>query len=147
MMRRFGLLLTLATLLIGCSSTPHPHELSLIDVTLPAPTDRVKAAVVQVLQDSGYDVAWKDEQTLNTGYRQETGGPWNWLYLWRFGTIKSRVEALVTPSSADQATRLRLQVLVEGKDGIFTSWEDVQSPLPESAENQLRLIKNALHIL
>jgi hypothetical protein len=91
-------------------------------------------------------VDWKDEQTLNTSYREETRGPWDWLYRWRFGTIKSRVEAMVTPS-AEQATRLRLQVLSEGKDGLFTSWEDVQSALPQSAENQLRLIKNVLQIL
>jgi hypothetical protein len=146
MIRRFALPLTLATLLLGCSSTPHPYEPSLVDVTLPAPTDRVKTAVAQVLVNGGYEVDWKDEQTLSTSYREETGGPWNWLYRWRFGTIKSRVEAMVTPST-DQATRLRLQVLSEGKDGIFTSWEDVQSALPQSAENQLRLIKNALQIL
>lgn len=146
MIRRFGLSLVLATLLLGCSSTPHPYEPSLVDVTLPATTDRVKTAVAQVLKDGGYEVDWKDDQTLSTSYREETGGPWNWLYRWRFGTIKSRVEAMLTPST-DQATRLRLQVLSEGKDGIFTSWEDVQSALPQSAENQLRLIKNALQIL
>jgi hypothetical protein len=146
MIRTFGLSLVLAAWLVGCSSTPHPYEPSLVDVTLPAPADRVKIAVAQVLKDGGYDVDWKDEQTLNTSYREETGGPWNWLYRWRFGTIKSRVEAMVTPS-AEQATRLRLQVLSEGKDGLFTSWEDVQSALPQSAENQLRLIKNTLQIL
>ena len=62
------------------------------------------------------------------------------------GTIKSRVEAMVTPSAEEDA-RLRLQVLSEGKDGLFTSWEDVQSALPQTAENQLRLVKNALQIL
>lgn len=146
MIQRLDLVLVLATLLIGCSGTPHPYEPSLVDVTLPAPTDRVKTAIVQVLKNGGYDVDWKDEQTLSTSYREETGGPWDGLYRWRFGTIKSRVEAIVTPST-DQATRLRLQVLSEGKDGIFTSWKDVQSALPQSAENQLRLIKNALQIL
>lgn len=118
----------------------------MIDVTLPAATDQVKTVVRDVLTDGGYDVEWKDDQTLATGYREETGGPWNWLYRWRFGTIKSRVEATITPSS-EQTTRLRLHVLTEGKDGIFTSWDDVQSALPQSAENQLRLIKNALHLL
>jgi len=83
---------------------------------------------------------------LTTGYRDETGGPWNGLYRWRFGTIKSRVEATLTPAG-EQATRLRLHVLTEGKDGLFTSWEEVQSALPQSGENELRLIKNALHIL
>jgi hypothetical protein len=133
-------------MLLGYRSAPQPFEPSLVDVTLPATTDRVMSAVAQVLRDGGYDVDWKDAQTLSTSYREETGGPWNWLYRWRFGTIKSRVEAMVTPST-DQAARLRLQVLSEGKDGIFTSWEDVQSALPQSADNQLRLIKNALQIL
>lgn len=146
MIRRFGLSLVLATMLLGCRSAPQPFEPSLVDVTLPATTDRVMSAVAQVLRDGGYDVDWKDAQTLSTSYREETGGPWNWLYRWRFGTIKSRVEAMVTPST-DQAARLRLQVLSEGKDGIFTSWEDVQSALPQSADNQFRLIKNALQIL
>ena len=146
MIRRLGLFLILAAPLIGCSSTPPPYESSVVDVTLPAPTDLVKTAVTQVLMDGGYDVDWKDEQTLSTSYRVETEGPWDWLYRWRFGTIKSRVEALVTPSP-DQATRLRLQVLSEGKDGILTGWEGVQSALPQSAENQLRLIKSALQIL
>jgi hypothetical protein len=133
-------------LLLGCSSTPRPFEPDMIDVTLPVPIEQVKTAVTEVLANGGYDVEWKDGQTVRTSYRAETGGPWDWLYRWRFGTIKSRVEGLVTPSG-DETTRLRLQVLTEGKDGIFTSWEDQQSALPQSADNQLRLIKNALHLL
>jgi hypothetical protein len=146
MIRSGCLVVALAVSILGCSSAPRHYEPDLIDVTLPAPTDRVKVAVTQVLTDGGYDVEWKDDQTLSTGYRQETGGPWNWLLHWRFGTIKSRVEATVTPST-EHATRLRLQVLSEGKDGLFTSWEDVQSAVPQRAENQLRLIKNALSLL
>jgi hypothetical protein len=65
---------------------------------------------------------------------------------WRLGTGRSRVETMVTPAS-EQSTRLRLIVLYEGKDGIFTQWEDSPTALPQSAENQLRLIKNALQIL
>ena len=145
-MIRFGATLFLTVLLLGCSSVPRPHETDIIDVTLPASNERVKTAVAQVLTDGGYDVDWTDEQTLTTSYREETGGPWNWLYRWRFGTIKSRVDARVTPST-EEITRLRLEVLSEGKDGIFTSWEEVQSALPQNAENQLRLIKNALQIL
>jgi hypothetical protein len=38
-------------------------------------------------------------------------------------------------------------VLYEGKDGIFTQWEDSPTSLPQSAQNQLRLIKNALQLL
>lgn len=146
MMLRIGGVFLFAAALMACSSTPRPFEADAIDVTLPAPLDEVKTAVVQVLTDGGYEAEWTDEQTLSTSYREETGGPWNVLYRWRFGTIKSRVEAIVTPVT-DQATRLRLHVLSEGKDGILTSWEDVPSALPQSAGNQLRLIKNALHLL
>jgi hypothetical protein len=123
-----------------------PHDPDVIDVTLPAPADRVTTAVVQVLTDRGYDVDRKDNQTLTTGYREETSGPWNWLLNWRFGTGRSRVEADVQPAT-EQTTRLRLSVQYEGKDGLFTEWEDSPTALPQSAENQLRLIKNALKIL
>jgi hypothetical protein len=137
---------TLTALLLGCSSQPHPHEEDRIDVTLAAPTDRVKQAVTDVLTGGGYDVEWDDEQTLSTGYREEDPGPWDWMLRWRFGTMKSRVEAMVEPAT-EQTTRLRLHVMSEGKDGLFTSWEDVESALPQGAENQLRLIKNALRLL
>lgn len=146
MIRRFGWPLLVAALLLGCGTAPHREEPSFVDVTLPATTDHVKRAMAQVLQAGGYDVHWSDEQSLSTSYREEIGGPWNWLYHWRFGTIKSRVEAIVTPSD-DQHTRLRLQVLSEGKDGILANWEDVQSALPQDATTQLRLIKNVLQIL
>lgn len=146
-MIRFGAAFFLVTLLLGCSHVPpRSYEPDVIDVTLPASTEQVKTALTQVLKDGGYKVDWRDAQTLTTSLREETRSPWDWLYLWRFGTIKSRVEAMVTPSTEEDA-RLRLQVLSEGKDGLFTSWEDVQSALPQNAENELRLIKNALQIL
>lgn len=146
MNRRAAAILVLTTLLIGCSSTPHPYESDHIDVTLSASADDVRAAVAQVLVDQGYDVQWNDEENLSTGYRDETGGPWNGLLHWRFGTLKSRVEVLITPSP-DETTRLRLHVLSKGKDGLFTAWDTAPSALPQSAGNQLRLIKNALHLL
>jgi hypothetical protein len=127
-----------------------------VDVTLRAPADRVKTAVVQVLTDGGYDVQEvetdadaaerKNHHTLTTGYREEIRSPWDWLLRRRFGTGRSRVDARVTPAD-DQTTRLRLHVLYEGKDGMFTRWEESPTALPESADNQLRLIKNALQIL
>jgi len=143
--RRFAL----AALLVGmaaCAGPPIPHEPDIIDVTLPAPADKVRRAVIQVLTDGGYDVDRKDEENLTTGYRTETGSPWDWLLNWRFGTGRSRVEARVTPDS-EQSTRLRLHVQYEGKDGLMTRWEDSPTALPQSAETQLRLIKNALQIL
>ncbi len=141
-----ALLLFLVIVTAACAGPAIPHEPDILDVTLPAPAEKVRAAVIQVLTDGGYDVDRQDDQNLTTGYREEMGGPWNWLLRWRFGTGRSRVEALVTPA-ADQSTRLRLHVQYEGKDGIFTGWEDSPTALPQSAENQLRLIKNALQLL
>ena len=141
--------LSLAFLVIwasACAGPSIPHEPDVIDVTLPAPADQVKAAVMQVLTEGGYAVDRKDDENLTTGYRDEISGPWDWLLRWRFGTGRSRVEAMVTPAS-EQSSRLRLNVLYEGKDGIFTRWEDSPTALPQSAANQLRLIKNALQLL
>ncbi len=143
---RTASVLVSATLFIGCVSMPQPYETDGIDVMLSAQANDVRAAVAHILTDGGYEVQWKDEETLSTGYRDETGGPWNGLLHWRFGTVKSRVEALITPQP-DETTRLRLQVLSKGKDGIFTPWDTAPSGLPQSAGNQLRLIKNALHLL
>lgn len=143
---RTGLLLAATTLLIGCSGTPRPLPADLVETRLAAPLDSVKAALTQVLTDGGYEVDWKNTSTLETGYREEMHGPWNWLYRWRFGTIKSQVNATVIAAD-EQNTALKLEVRSEGKDGIFTSWEQVPSALPQAADNQLRLIKNALQLL
>lgn len=143
---RTGLLLATTTLLIGCSGAPHPLPTDLIETRLAAPLDTVKTALTQILTDGGYDVDWKNDSTLETSYREEMHGPWDWLYRWRFGTIKSRVNATVTAAD-DQSTALKLEVHSEGKDGIFTSWDQVPSALPQGADNQLRLIKNALQLL
>lgn len=141
--------LLLAAIIVGataCAGPTIPHEPDVVDVTLTAPAEQVRTAVIQVLTDGGYDVDRQDDQNLTTGYREEISGPWDWLLRWRFGTGRSRVDALVTPAT-EQDARLRLHVQYEGKDGIFTRWEDSPTALPQSAENQLRLIKNALHIL
>ena len=148
-MTRTGSGLVLALFLMwgpGCASPAIPHDPDIVDVTLPASADKVRAAVIHVLTNSGYDIDREDDQNLSTGYREEMRGPWDWLLRWRFGTGKSRVEALVTEATA-QSARLRLHVQYEGKDGIFTRWEDSPTALPQSAENQLRLIKNQLQIL
>jgi hypothetical protein len=143
---RIAILAPLLASALACAGPAMPHDPNVIDVTLPASADRVKTTVVQVLTDGGYDVDGKDDQTLTTGYREEMLGPWDWLLRWRFGTGRSRVEANVTPAT-EQTTRLQLSVQYEGKDRLFTQWEDSPTALPQSAENQLRLIKNALQIL
>jgi hypothetical protein len=140
------LLASLIVATVSCAGPPIPHEPDVIDVTLSAPAEQVRTVLVQVLEDGGYDVDWRDDQNLTTGYREEIHGPWDWLLRSRFGTGRSRVDALVTPAT-EQDTRVRLHVQYEGKDGIFTRWEDSPTAVPQSAENQLRLIKNALHIL
>jgi hypothetical protein len=142
-------LLSLTLLVVwssACAGPPILHEPDVIDVTLPAPADRVKTAVIQVLTEGGYAVDQKDDENLTTTYRKEISGPWDWMLRWPFGTGRSRVETMVTPAS-EESTRLRLIVLYEGRDGMFTRWEDSPTALPQSAENQLRLIKNALQIL
>jgi hypothetical protein len=131
---------------VSCAGPPIPHDPDVVDVTLPAPVEQVRTVVIQVLENGGYEVDQTDDEDLTTSYREEIRGPWDWLLRWRFGTGRSRVDALVTPLT-EQETRLRLHVLYEGKDGLFTQWEDSPTALPQSAENQLRLIKNALHIL
>ncbi len=143
---RPSLLLATMALIIGCSGAPHPLPTDLIETRLAAPFDKVKTALTQVLTDGGYDVDWENDFTLQTSYREEMHGPWNWLYRWRFGTIKSRVNATVTAAD-EQNTALKLEVRSEGKDGILTSWDQVPSALPQGADNQLRLIKNALQLL
>ena len=130
----------------ACAGPPIPHEPDIVDVALPAPAEQVRTAVIQVLTDGGYEVEQEDDQNLRTGYREEISGPWDGLLRWRFGTGRSRVNAVVTAAD-EQGTRLRLHVQYEGKDGLFIRWEDSPTALPQSAENQLRLIKNALHIL
>jgi hypothetical protein len=117
-----------------------------VDVTLSAPPDEVRAVLIQVLTDGGYDVEQEGDDNWTTGYRRETRSPWDWLLRWRFGTGRSRVNAVLTAPDS-QTSRLRLQVYYEGKDGLFTQWEDSPTPLPQSATNQLRLIKHALHLL
>lgn len=143
---RTGLLLATMTLVIGCSGTPHPLPTDLIETRLASPIDTVKLTLTQVLTDGGYDVDWTNDATVETSDREEMHGPWNWLYRWRFGTITSRIHATVSAAD-DHSTIVRIEVLAEGKDGIFTSWEQVPSPLPQRADNQLRLIKNALQLL
>jgi hypothetical protein len=79
----------------------------------------VKAAVIQILIEGGYALDRKDDRNLTTGYREEVSGLWDWLLRRRLGRGWSRVEAMVTPAS-EQSSRLRLNVLYEEKDGIFT---------------------------
>jgi hypothetical protein len=139
-------IVALTAFTFGCSSVQHPAQPDVVDVTLPAPADQVKAAVSKVLKDDNYAVDWKNGAQLNTGYRDEQPSIWDWLVRGRLGVVRSRAEASVTPET-DQTTRLRLQVSSEGKRSMFDSWAPTEPQVPQSAENKLRLIKNELKIV
>ncbi|MBX3237839.1 MAG: hypothetical protein KF814_16960 [Nitrospiraceae bacterium] len=138
--------LLLLVLTPGCASGPPAPEPDIVEVILAAPAEKVKSAVTEVLTKGGYEVDQDDAGNLTTGMRKEIHGPWSGLLRWRFGTGKSRVETRVIPQD-ETTTRLRVQVFHRGKDGLFDSWEDAESPLPQSAANEIRLIKNALRLL
>jgi hypothetical protein len=143
-LRRLSLFFLLYT--CGCAAITSAPDPDIIEVTLEAPAENVQAAVAEVLTDGGYSVEHDESGNITTGMRREMRGPWDGLLRWRFGTGKNRVEARVIPLDS-VSTRLRLQVFHRGKDGLFDRWQDAETPLPQSADNELRLIKNALHLL
>jgi len=136
----------LLTTIAGCAGGPPPPAPDVMEVRLEASADKVQTAVTDVLTQGGYTVEQEEGGNVTTGMRQEVRGPWNGLLRWRFGVGKSRVEARIVPQD-DNTTRLRLQVFYRGKDGLFDRWEDAETPLPQSAANEIRLIKNALRLL
>lgn len=138
--------LLLTAVIGGCGSGPPLPELDVMEVMLPVPAEEVKTAVTDILTQGGYSVSEDNDGSLKTGMRREIRNPWNGLLRWRFGVGKSRVEARIIPQD-DNLTRLRLQVFHWAKDGLFDSWEWAETPLPQSAENDVRLIKNALRLL
>lgn len=143
---RYLLLLGAVTTGAGCASVHPAPDPDVMDLTLPAPAESIKNALIDILRSSGYEVQEENFDTVTTGSRREIGGPWNWLLNWRFGVMKSRVEAKIIPLEQD-STRLRLQVFPRSKDGILDSWTEAESPLPLSAANQVRRLKNSLQIL
>ncbi len=147
-LRRGMGILAAAALMIGCSTTRPAGTSDSGEAVLVASHDRVKAAVIQVLTEGGYEVSEGDrqDQVLSTGYRQEIASPWDWLVVHRFGTGRSRVDATILPES-ETTTRLIIDVAYEGKDSLFFSWSPYETPLPQSAANQLRLVRNALGLL
>ncbi|ULA66034.1 MAG: conserved exported protein of unknown function [Nitrospira sp.] len=145
-MKRLLTSLLLVTAVVGCAGGPPAPEPDVMEVTLEAPADKVQTAVTDVLTHGGYTVDQDETGNVTTGMRQEVRGPWNGLLRWRFGVGKSRVEARIVPQD-DSTTRLRLQVFYRGKDGLFDTWENAETPLPQSAANEIRMIKNALRLL
>jgi hypothetical protein len=139
-------IVALTVFAFGCTSVQRPVEPNVVDVTLPVSADRVKAAVTKVLDDDNYDVEWKDGSQIQAGYREEQPSIFDWLVRGRFGVVRSRAEASVTPET-DQSSRLRLQISSEGKQTMFEGWGPTAPQVPQSAENKLRLIKNELKIV
>jgi hypothetical protein len=139
-------IVALTVLAFGCAGVQRNVDPDVVDVTLPAPADRVKAAVTKVLADDDYDVDWKDGSQLQAGYRDEQPSMWDWLVKGRFGVVRSRAEASVTPET-DQSSHLRLQISSEGKQTMFDGWGPTAPQVPQSAENKLRLIKKELKIV
>jgi hypothetical protein len=140
-------IVAIATVTFGCAGVQTPVNPDVVEVTLPASADRVKAAVTKVFADDDYCcVDWKDGSQLKTGYRGEQPSIWDWLVRGRFGVVRSQAEASVTAEN-DQSSRLRLQVSSEGKQTMFDSWGPTTPQVPQSAGNKLRLIKNELKIV
>jgi hypothetical protein len=137
---------TAAVLTLGCATAgPTPDT---AESVLAAPADQVKMALIQVLREGGYEVDEDDfeELKLETPYRQEMVAPWNWILKRRFGVSRTWLEATIKAES-DTTTRLTIQVTHEGKDSLFTSWKPYETPLRQSADNQIRLVRNALGLL
>ena len=144
-------LVILAAVMAGCSTAQAQRRPDFVEATLAAPQDRVKAAVIQVLTEGGYTLGNSNEpeMVVSDGYRQEIDSIWNGLLVSRFGVSRTQIEATFAPEkeAADTATRLTIEVMHQGKDSLFSSWRTYDTPLPQNAANQLRLVKNALGLL
>ncbi|OQW40534.1 MAG: hypothetical protein A4C66_02285 [Nitrospira sp. HN-bin3] len=139
-------IIALSLVAFGCSGVQHPVQPDVVEVTLPASADRVKAAVTKVLAEDDYCCVDWDGSQLKTSYRGEQPSIWDWLVRGRFGVVRSQAEASVTEET-NQSSRLRLQVSSEGKQTMFDSWGPTTPQVPQSAQNKLRLIKNELKIV
>lgn len=139
-------IVALTVFAFGCANVQRPVEPDVVDVTLPVPADQVKVAVTKVLEDDDYDVKWTDASQLKTSYRSEVPSIWDRFIKGRFGVVRSKAEASVTPET-EQRSRLRLQISSEGKQTMFQKWGLTAPQVPQSAENKLRLIKNELKIV
>ena len=147
MMRRTGWAFMSFILLMGFGGAAQALEPDVVEVTLPFPADKVKAAVTKVLSEDGYcGVDWKDGAQIQTGYRCEQPSIWDWMVKGRFGVVRSKAQASVTPDSNGNS-HLRIQVSSEGKRTMFDSWGPTDPQVPQSAGNKLRLIKNELKMV
>lgn len=140
--------LAVAALMSGCATAQTPTRPDSVEAVLAAPQNLVRSAVVRVLTDAGYEVGEEDQpdRVLSKDYRQEIDSPWDSLLASPFGVSRSRVQVSIIPEN-DTTTRLLIQVNFESNGGLFASWRPYETPLPQSAANQLRLIRNMLGLL
>lgn len=142
-----GLLILLLGLVTGCAEMVAHSGPGTAEAQYAAPRDRVKQAVVKVLTANGYTV--EDDASgaqLRTGYREEIRSVTNWLVVARFGITRSRIRVDLS-DGAQQTTLVKLEVLHDSKDGLFSTWGAGDIPLPQSPDTFLRLIQNELGLL
>ncbi len=137
-------------LLVSCAGSGlHASDtLDSAEAVIALPANQVRDAVAEVFTQDGYavDIAEGPRAEVTTDTRRETGGPWNWLLRTRFGVGRSQAEATIT-ELADANSRLQILVRHEGKAAWWNRWSDSPPPVPQSAGNYLRLVKNQLKVL
>ncbi|MGH7166327.1 MAG: hypothetical protein ACREIS_12475 [Nitrospiraceae bacterium] len=148
-----GASIAVSTWLLGCASTQGSQPVDTAETVLTRPEAQVKTAVLQILSADGYAIQSDDGQgndggdkTVTTGYREETDSVWDWLLVRRFGVGRSWVTATLR-QEGEGATRVTIQVTYEGKESLVSAWREYETPLQQSARNQLRLLRNALGLL
>ncbi len=150
---RSAVWLGITVLWLGCASTQGPQPVDTAEAVLPRPEAEVKTAVFQVLSAGGYTIRSDGDQgndgqehTVTTEYREEIDSVWDWLLRRRFGVGRSWVTATLKQES-EGATHVTIQVTYEGKESLFSAWRGYETPLQQTARNQLRLLRNALGLL
>jgi hypothetical protein len=137
----------LLALAVGCAEVTPQSGPSVAEGHYAAPRDRVRQAVVKVLTANGYSVEDdKESARIQTGYREEIRTITNWLVVARFGISRSRVRVDLS-DVPPQATLVKLEVIHDSKDGLFSTWGPGDIPLPQSPDTFLRLIQNELGLL
>jgi hypothetical protein len=139
-------LLLAVTAMTACAGRHTERPTDSAEALLPATAELVRSAVIKVLAEAGYSVnVEEDGRLLKTGYRQEIRGLWDWLVVYRFGTIRSWVEVIMAPET--DAMRVKIDVYCEGKDSLVGTWRPYDTPLPQQAGTHLRDVQKTLDLL
>ena len=136
-------LLAAALILSACAGQTSTRE-DTVEAILPLPPDQVRSALISLLEADDYSVRTSDdERVVETGYRKQFDGPWNWLATSRLGVDRSRVNAVMTAEGA-ASTRLSLSVIHHAKAHAWSAWQDTTPPPHRDASLHLRALKVAL---